>query len=201
MFPTRSPWSGSRSRLRLNTFDIVVNINIIVKQVDSGSIGWGHGVAIVILVVVDHVPGLGSPFRPDCGDDSLGQRASGRIWALKGRIAFLGVVTPLGHDGLLSKLGARGAEGADFPGHVLADGLWHEVRHQFVDALAGLLRHEVTRFLRNVHGVGDGLVVAGLLPGDELAGVLAAELLWQLRALGVPDKLSRLLLDVSENDE
>ena len=63
----------------------------------------------------------------------------------------------LGYDWLLSQRGALDAERADLPRDVLALRLRHEVRHEFVDALARLLRHQVADLLRHVDRALEGL--------------------------------------------
>ena len=63
----------------------------------------------------------------------------------------------LGYDWLLSQRGALDAERADLPRDVLALRLRDEVRHEFVDALAGLLRHQVADLLGHVDRVLDCL--------------------------------------------
>ena len=61
------------------------------------------------------------------------------------------------HDGFLSQLGPLDAERADLPRDVLALRLWDEVGHQFVDAPASLLRHQVADHLGDVDRVLEGL--------------------------------------------
>ena len=70
-----------------------------------------------------------------------------------------------------------------------------QFRDQFVLSVAGLLGNQIANFFRNFDDGDDLLVVALLLPLDDLA-TLTAQLDWQLLALRVSDKLSGLLLVV-----
>ena len=61
------------------------------------------------------------------------------------------------HDGFLSQLGPLNAERADLPGDVFALRLRYEVWHEFVDASARLLRHQVADLLGHVDCILEGL--------------------------------------------
>jgi hypothetical protein len=117
------------------------------------------------------------------------------FFVLLTRLGRGGVQAPLGLEGLFDFLRVGELEVADFPGDggALSDGV------EFGDKLgleaAGLLGVQVTGFLRDVNKGSDDLIVALLrsLLSDTAS---TADLDGKLLALGVSNKLTRLLLNI-----
>jgi hypothetical protein len=111
------------------------------------------------------------------------------------RFSWSGVQAPLGLEGFVNFLGLRELEVADLlgDGGALSSGL--EPGHKFGLEAAGLLGVQVTGLLRNINKRCDDLIVA-LLSSLLSNTASSTDLNGQLLAVGVSDKLARLLLNV-----
>jgi len=117
------------------------------------------------------------------------------LFVLLTRLSRSGVQAPLGLEGFVDFLGLSELEVADFLGDGGALGNRVELGNKLGLEAAGLLRVQVTSFFRDIDEGGDDLIVALLF--SLLSNTTStADLNWKLLALGISDKLARLLLDV-----
>jgi len=117
------------------------------------------------------------------------------LFVLLTRLSRSGVQAPLGLEGFVDFLGLSELEVADFLGDGGALGNRVELGNKLGLEAAGLLRVQVTSFFGDIDEGGDDLIVALLF--SLLSNTTStADLNWKLLALGISDKLARLLLNV-----
>jgi hypothetical protein len=111
-------------------------------------------------------------------------------------VSWRGVLAPAGLERFCNRLWLREFQVASLLGDESALGLGLQLWHQLCDEPASLLRVQVARLLGDVNQGSDDLVMAlfGTLAG---CAARAANLNGQLLAVGVADKLARLLLNVA----
>jgi len=111
------------------------------------------------------------------------------------RFSWSGVKTPLGPEGLVNFLGLAELKVADLLGNGGALSNRVKLGNQLGLEAAGLLRVQVTGFLRDINKGGDNLIMALLISLLSDASS-TTDFNWKLLTLGVTNKLARLLLNV-----
>ena len=109
--------------------------------------------------------------------------------------SWSGVQAPLGLQWFVNLLGRREFQVADFLWDGCALSNWLESGHKLGLESAGLLGVQVTGLLRNINKRRDDLIVA-LLSSLLSDTTSTADLNWQLLAVGVSNKCTRLCLNV-----